>query len=107
MTRWAIFRYASPRCRTHGDLPSNDYERSLFMFQNVAHLLVRWSNQQYLSQRGTPASLRHQGEIPSRPVVFRRLWMFWIVLLAGTLAIASSVVPSSPSLPLVTGNGGP
>lgn len=77
------------------------------MFQIVVHLLVRWSSRQHVSQRGTPASPSHQGEVPSRSVVFRRLWMFWIVLLAGTLAIASSVVPSSPSLPLVTGNGGP
>jgi hypothetical protein len=76
------------------------------MFQTVVHLLVRWSSRQHQSQRGNPASLSQKGEIP-RPIVFRRLWMFWIVLLAGTLAIASSVVPSSPSLPLATGYGGP
>ncbi len=76
------------------------------MYEKALHLFVRWSRQQQnddtvdrLPEKHRPSS-RHQHGFA------RRLWLFWIVLLIGTLSIASTLVPQPATTP-VTGNGGP
>ncbi len=74
------------------------------MHATLIHLFMRWSRQQdtrILSGRASDHSRLSWFSTPWQ------LWMFWIVLLVGTLTIASSLFPAHLAPTPVTGNGGP
>jgi hypothetical protein len=74
------------------------------MHATLARLFIRWSRHQdtrILSGRASDHSRRSWFSTPWQ------LWVFWILLLVGTLTVASSLFPAHPAPTPVTGNGGP
>jgi hypothetical protein len=74
------------------------------MHAMLTRLFIRWSRHQ-----DTRILSGHASDHPRRSRFSTpwQLWMFWILLLVGTLTVASSLFPAHPAPTLVSGNGGP
>jgi hypothetical protein len=74
------------------------------MSEYLFPLFIRWSRHQEVRNTAGHALEHHRRPLVATPW---QLWLFWIVLLVGTLTIASSLLPAQPISMPVTGNGGP
>ncbi len=76
------------------------------MSERLLHLFIQWSRHKQTHGIANHAPEKSRTSSRHQHGFTRRLWLFWLILLVGTLSIASSLVPQPATTP-VTGNGGP